>query len=144
METALLLGNQIKIDYEQKSKPISSDNVAAIIKGTEKPDEYIVLSAHLDHIGMHDGEVFNGADDDGSGTVAILEIAEAFKAALKDGNGPKRSIIFLHVTGEEKGLLGSQYYTDYDPLVPLSQTVANLNIEMIGRTDTKRIKGKRN
>ena len=61
METALLLGNQIKIDYEQKSKPISSDNVAAIIKGTEKPDEYIVLSAHLDHIGMHDGEVFNGA-----------------------------------------------------------------------------------
>jgi len=144
METALLLGNQIKIDYEQKSKPISSDNVAAIIKGTEKPDEYIVLSAHLDHIGMHDGEVFNGADDDGSGTVAILEIAEAFKAALKDGNGPKRSIIFLHVTGEEKGLLGSQYYTDYDPLVPLSQTVANLNIDMIGRTDPKRIKGKRN
>jgi len=144
METALQLGNQIKIDYDQKSKSISSDNVAAMIKGTEKPDEYIVLSAHLDHIGMHDGEVFNGADDDGSGTVAILEIAEAFKAALKDGNGPKRSIIFLHVTGEEKGLLGSQYYTDYDPIVPLAQTVANLNIDMIGRTDPKRLEGKRN
>ena len=93
---------------------------------------------------MHDGEVFNGADDDGSGTVAILEIAEAFKAALKEGNGPKRSIIFLHVTGEEKGLLGSQYYTDYDPIVPLAQTVANLNIDMIGRTDPKRLEGKRN
>ena len=144
METSLQLGNQIKIDYDQKSKSISSDNVAAMIKGTEKPDEYIVLSAHLDHIGMHDGEVFNGADDDGSGTVAILEIAEAFKAALKDGNGPKRSIIFLHVTGEEKGLLGSQYYTDYDPIVPLVQTVANLNIDMIGRTDPKRLEGKRN
>ena len=144
MEAVLLNGNEIKIDYNQESESISSDNVAAMIKGSEKPDEYIVLSAHLDHIGMHDGEVFNGADDDGSGTVAILEIAEAFKSALKEGNGPKRSIIFLHVTGEEKGLLGSQYYTDYDPIVPLAQTVANLNIDMIGRTDPKRLEGKRN
>ena len=144
MKEALLEGSQIKIDYKEKSEPITSDNVAALIKGSEKPNEYIILSAHLDHIGIHDGEVFNGADDDGSGTVAILEIAEAFKAALKDGNGPKRSIIFLHVTGEEKGLLGSQYYTDYDPIVPLAQTVANLNIDMIGRTDPKRLEGKRN
>jgi Zn-dependent M28 family amino/carboxypeptidase len=144
MKEALLEGAQIKIDYKEKSEPITSDNVAALIKGSEKPNEYIILSAHLDHIGIHDGEVFNGADDDGSGTVAILEIAEAFKAALKDGNGPKRSIIFLHVTGEEKGLLGSQYYTDYDPIVPLAQTVANLNIDMIGRTDPKRLEGKRN
>ena len=144
MEAALRNGNQIKIDYNQKSESITSDNVAAMIKGSEKPDEYIVLSAHLDHVGMHDGEVFNGADDDGSGTVAILEIAEAFKAALDEGHGPKRSIIFLHVTGEEKGLLGSQYYTDYDPIVPLAQTVANLNIDMIGRTDPKRLEGKRN
>ena len=144
MEEALLLGNQIKINYNQKSESILSDNVVAMIKGSEKPDEYIVISAHLDHVGMHDGEVFNGADDDGSGTVAILEIAEAFKSASMDGNGPKRSIIFLHVTGEEKGLLGSQYYTDYDPIVPLSKTIANLNIDMIGRTDPKRKKGKRN
>jgi Zn-dependent M28 family amino/carboxypeptidase len=93
---------------------------------------------------MHDGEVFNGADDDGSGTVAILEIAEALKSAQENGQGPKRSVIFLHVTGEEKGLLGSQYYTDYDPIVPLAQTVANLNIDMIGRTDPKRTEGKRN
>jgi hypothetical protein len=144
MKGALLEEKQIKIDYKEKSEPITSDNVAALIKGSEKPEEYIILSAHLDHVGMHDGEVFNGADDDGSGTVAILEIAEAFKAAVKDGNGPKRSIIFLHVTGEEKGLLGSQYYTDYDPIVPLAQTVANLNIDMIGRTDPKRLNGKRN
>lgn len=148
-----LLGNQknnttikriIEIDYQQMSQPIESENVAALIKGSEKPNEYIILSAHLDHIGAYDGEVFNGADDDGSGTVAMLEIAEAFKAAQLKGEGPKRSILFLHVTAEEKGLLGSQYYTDYDPIVPLNQTVANLNIDMIGRTDPKRTYGKRN
>ncbi|MDB4158055.1 M28 family peptidase, partial [bacterium] len=144
MGTVLLKTNTIEIDFEQISEPITSENVAAMIKGSEKPDEYIILSAHLDHVGMHDGEVFNGADDDGSGTVAILEIAEAFKAAQENGQGPKRSVIFLHVTGEEKGLLGSQYYTDYDPIVPLAQTVSNLNIDMIGRTDPKRIEGKRN
>jgi hypothetical protein len=144
MGTNLLNSSSIAIDFKQVSKPITSENVAAMIKGSEKPNEYIILSAHLDHVGMHDGEVFNGADDDGSGTVAILEIAEAFKAAQDNGHGPKRSIIFLHVTGEEKGLLGSQYYTDYDPIVPLTQTVSNLNIDMIGRTDPKRLEGKRN
>ena len=140
----LLKTNSLEIDYNQKNAVVTSENVAAMIKGSEKPDEYIILSAHLDHVGMHDGEVFNGADDDGSGTVAILEIAEALKSAQENGQGPKRSVIFLHVTGEEKGLLGSQYYTDYDPIVPLAQTVANLNIDMIGRTDPKRTEGKRN
>ncbi|MFS4492041.1 M28 family peptidase [Maribacter sp. 2308TA10-17] len=126
------------------SKTINSENVVAILKGSEKPNEYVVISSHLDHIGVNaDGEINNGADDDGSGTVALLEIAQAFKKAADEGNGPKRSIVFLHVTGEEKGLLGSQYYTDFDPIVPLSQTVANLNIDMIGRIDPKR-EGKRN
>jgi len=115
-----------------------SENVIAYIKGSEKPDEVIVISAHLDHIGIEgNGEINNGADDDGSGTVAILEIAEAFKAAENDGNGPKRSIVFLHVTGEEIGLYGSRYYTDEDPIFPLKNTVANLNIDMIGRVDPK-------
>lgn len=135
---------KVAINYESAAKPKPSENVAAIIKGTEKPDEYIIISSHLDHVGVNGkGEVFNGADDDGSGTVAILEIAEAFKEAAKNGHGPKRSIIFLNVTGEEKGLLGSRYYTDYDPLVPLENTVANLNIDMIGRIDPKR-EGDRN
>ncbi len=125
-----------------ESKP--SENVAAIIKGSEKPDEYIVISSHLDHVGVNSkGDVYNGADDDGSGTVSILEIAEAFKTAADNDHGPKRSIIFLNVTGEEKGLLGSRYYTDYEPLVPLANTVANLNIDMIGRIDPKR-EGDRN
>jgi len=114
-----------------------SENVLAYIKGSEKPDEVIVISAHLDHEGMNKaGEVFNGADDDGSGTVAILEIAAAFKKALDDGNGPKRSILFLHVTGEEKGLLGSKYYTE-NPIFPMANTIANLNIDMIGRIDER-------
>ncbi|RED48211.1 M28 family metallopeptidase [Seonamhaeicola aphaedonensis] len=116
----------------------ASENVLAYIKGSEKPEEIIVISAHLDHIGVSKvGEVNNGADDDGSGTVAILEIAEAFKTAAIKGHGPKRSILFLHVTGEEIGLYGSRYYTDVDPVFPLENTVANLNIDMIGRIDPK-------
>ncbi|MGG6231960.1 M28 family metallopeptidase [Tenacibaculum sp. SDUM215027] len=111
-----------------------SENVVAFIKGTEKPDEILVISAHLDHEGVKNGEIYNGADDDGSGTVAILEIAEAFKQAADAGKGPKRSILFLHVTGEEKGLLGSKYYTE-NPIFPLANTVADLNIDMIGRVD---------
>ena len=130
-------------DYFQKmiltinKKKVATENVVAIIEGSEKPDEYIVISSHLDHIGIHDGQINNGADDDGSGTVSMLEIAEAFQKAVEDGKGPKRSIVFLHVTGEEKGLLGSKYYTD-NPLYPLANTIANLNIDMVGRTDPKR------
>ena len=126
-----------KMQLTIKGKAINTENVVAIIPGSEIPNEYIVISAHLDHIGTRNGEVNNGADDDGSGTVAILEIAEAFNKAVKNGHGPKRSIIFLHVTGEEKGLLGSDYYAN-NPLYPLEETVANLNIDMIGRLDPKR------
>mgnify|MGYP001191825046 CR=1 FL=1 len=120
-----------------KGEEINTENVAAIIEGSEFPEEYIVISAHLDHVGIKDGEIYNGADDDGSGTVALLEIAEAFKMAKMQGNGPKRSLIFLHVTGEEKGLLGSKYYSE-NPLYSLDNTMANLNVDMIGRTDPKR------
>ncbi len=142
--TPRVLDIAVSSDIQGNSKAIDSENVVAFIKGTENPDEYIVISSHLDHIGItNDGQINNGADDDGSGTVALLEIAEAFKAASDAGNGPKRSIVFLHVTGEEKGLLGSLYYTDVDPVFPLSKTVANLNIDMIGRIDPKR-EGNRN
>ncbi|QCW99751.1 M28 family peptidase [Aggregatimonas sangjinii] len=133
-----------EVNLETENTPVDTENVVAVLKGTEKPEEYIVISSHLDHIGITaDGQINNGADDDGSGTVALLEIADAFKKAADAGNGPKRSIVFLHVTGEEKGLLGSQYYTDNDPIFPLEKTVANLNIDMIGRIDPKR-EGDRN
>lgn len=111
-----------------------SENIWAFIKGSEKPDEILVISAHYNHVGTKNGEVYNGADDDGSGTVALLEIAQAFKKAQKDGFGPKRSILFLHVTGEEHGLHGSRYYSE-NPLFPLANTVADINIDMIGRRD---------
>jgi len=111
-----------------------SENVVAFIPGSEKPDEIVVISAHYDHIGVRNGNIYNGADDDGSGTVAVMEIAEAFKEAVKNGKGPKRSILFLHVTGEEKGLLGSKFYVNF-PIFPLENTVTNLNIDMIGRVD---------
>lgn len=111
-----------------------SENVVAYIEGSEKPEEIIVISAHYDHLGKTDEEIFNGADDDGSGTVAIMKIAQAFQQATENGNGPKRSLLFLHVTGEEKGLLGSKYYVNH-PIFPLANTVANLNIDMIGRVD---------
>lgn len=111
-----------------------SANILAFIKGSEKPEEVLVISAHYDHVGMQNDVVFNGADDDGSGTVAVMEIAEAFQQAVKDGHPPKRSILFLHVTGEEHGLFGSSYYAD-NPTFPLEKTVADLNIDMIGRDD---------
>jgi len=121
--------------FKRMTEPAGSENVVAFIKGSEKPDEIIVLSSHYDHVGTDDdGNVYNGADDDGSGTVSMLEMAEAFQQAVKDGNGPKRSILFLHVTGEEIGLYGSKYYTE-NPIFPLENTVCNLNTDMIGRID---------
>ena len=113
----------------------ASENVVAYIEGTTMPEEVLVISSHYDHVGIDaEGNIYNGADDDGSGTVAILEIAEAFKKAKEDGYGPKRSILFLNVTGEEKGLVGSEYYTNH-PIFPLDHTITNLNIDMIGRID---------
>jgi len=137
IKSALEDGNyfqKVPAAYLTKLKePTDSENVVAFIQGSEFPEEIIVLSAHLDHVGVDDkGNVFNGADDDGSGTVAMLEMAEAFQRAVKDGNGPKRSILFLHVTGEEIGLYGSRYYTE-NPIFPLANTVCNLNTDMIGR-----------
>ena len=111
-----------------------SENIWAFVEGTEKPDEIVVVSAHYDHIGIENGEIFNGADDDGSGTVALLEIAQAFAKAKAAGHGPKRSMLFLHVTGEEHGLHGSRFYSE-NPLFPLKNTVADVNIDMIGRRD---------
>ncbi len=119
----------------------STENVAAMIEGSDPvlKNEVVVLSSHYDHIGINTAatgdQINNGADDDGSGTVGLLEIAEAFATAKRDGHGPRRSILFLNVTGEEKGLLGSAYYADVDPIVPLDRIVTDLNIDMIGRFD---------
>jgi len=107
------------------------------MEGTDLKDEVLVFSAHYDHLGLNPNgpdKVFNGADDDGSGTTAILELARAFSNAKKDGKGPRRSILFLGNVGEEEGLFGSQWYTD-NPVFPLEKTITDLNIDMIGRVD---------
>ncbi|WP_428224988.1 M28 family metallopeptidase [Flavobacterium sp.] len=116
----------------------NSENIWAFIEGSEKPHEIVVVSAHYDHVGMKNGEIYNGADDDASGTVALMEIAKAFQKAKNEGHGPKRSILFLHVTGEEHGLHGSRYYSE-NPLFPLKNTIADVNIDMIGRRDDNHV-----
>ncbi|MEO9475479.1 MAG: M28 family peptidase [Cyclobacteriaceae bacterium] len=130
---------EILINADMLIKSVSSENVMGFLRGSKYPDEVLVISAHYDHIGIIDGEINNGADDDGSGTSTVLELAEAFTTAAKNGYRPKRSILFLTVSGEEKGLLGSEYYTK-NPTFPLKNTVANLNIDMIGRVDDKHMK----
>lgn len=116
----------------QSSK--TSQNVLAYIKGTEFPDEVLIISGHLDHLGVKDSLIYYGADDNASGTAALMEIAQAFNEAKKAGMSPKRSILILHLTAEENGLYGSNYYIQ-NPVFALNNTVANLNIDMIGRTD---------
>ena len=122
------------LNAKYKENLPDSENIWAFIEGSEKPDEIVVVSAHYDHVGVKNGEIHNGADDDGSGTVALVEIAKAFQKAKKEGQGPKRSILILHVTGEEHGLHGSRFYSE-NPLFPLANTVADVNIDMIGRHD---------
>ena len=124
----------VTLTVTQKKFGISAENVMAYVEGSDLKDELIVISAHYDHLGVHDGKVYNGADDDGSGTVAVMQLAEAFNAAKMQGKGPRRSLLFLNVSGEEKGLLGSEYYTEH-PVLALNKTVCNLNIDMIGRLD---------
>jgi Zn-dependent M28 family amino/carboxypeptidase len=124
-----------KSHFRGKSRA-DSQNVLAYIEGSEFPDQVIVISAHYDHLGMQKEEVYNGADDNASGTSAVMEIAESFQIAKNKGHGPKRSILFLHLTGEEIGLIGSKYYVEH-PVFSLDSTVVDLNIDMVGRVDKK-------
>jgi len=117
---------------------VNTENVLGIIEGSKYPQEIVVLTAHYDHLGIEGGKICYGADDDGSGTVALLEIAQAFSLARKEGFSPARTILFMPVTGEERGLMGSEYYTD-KPVFPLKNTVVDLNIDMIGRVDASHI-----
>jgi hypothetical protein len=129
-----------KISYQvaMNTKVVKSENILGFMEGTDKKDEVVVITSHYDHIGINStgkGDVINnGADDDGSGTVSVLQLAKAFAQAKKEGKGPRRSILFMTVTGEEQGLFGSEYYSEH-PIFPLANTVVDLNIDMIGRRD---------
>ena len=133
---------KIKTEYLFKKyrNIINASNVVGIIEGTDKKDEYVFLTAHYDHLGKRDGKIYYGADDDGSGTCAVIEMAQAFAKAAKEGHRPRRTMVFMTVSGEEKGLWGSEYYSDH-PLFPLNKTSVDLNIDMVGRIDTERKTG---
>ncbi len=123
-----------RLDLEE----IKGSNVLGYIEGSdpELKDELVVVTAHFDHLGKRGDDIFNGANDNGSGTSTVLEIAQAFSLARQKGIGPRRSVLTMLVTGEEKGLLGSKYYVQ-NPVFPLESTVVNVNVDMVGRIDQK-------
>lgn len=128
----------ISIDVKKENLvTFDTENVVGFIEGTDLKEELIIISAHYDHLGQektqNQNNYFAGADDNASGVAALMEIAKVFALAKKDGFAPKRSILFLTTTAEEVGMLGSSYYADIAPLFPISNVVANLNIDMIGR-----------
>jgi hypothetical protein len=130
--------SNILLDVKKTTIKLESSNVIGVLPGTDKKDEYLFITAHYDHEGKRgDSVIYYGADDDGSGTVGVIEIAEAFAKAKTAGKGPRRSVVFMTVSGEEKGLWGSDFYGK-NPIFPLEKTTADLNIDMIGRSDTAR------
>lgn len=135
-----IVKSNVKLVFEKKTTETSSSNVLAYMEGTDKSDEWLIITAHYDHLGKRGDVIYYGADDDGSGTVGVLEIAEAFAKAKAEGKGPRRNILFMTVSGEEKGLWGSEYFADH-PTIPLEKATADLNIDMIGRLDTERKTG---
>ena len=128
------------LQIDKTTSLLESSDVLGYLEGSDLKDQLLILSAHYDHLGKQGDTIYFGADDDGSGTVSVLALAEAFCQAKSAGHGPRRSILFLANSGEEKGLWGSEFYTDH-PCYPLAKTTADLNIDMIGRIDPKRHHG---
>ena len=125
--------NPISFNGDRSYKLADANNIVAIIEGTDLKNEYVVLSAHYDHIGAgYRDEIYPGADDNASGVSAVLEIARVLNDAKKAGKGPRRSVVILFPTAEEDGLYGAKFYTE-KPIYPLAKTIACVNIDMIGR-----------
>ncbi len=135
---SLTISTDFKASMNKQHEIVNSSNILGFIEGADadKKDEVVIVSAHYDHVGKRGDDVFNGADDNGTGTTALLEMAQAFAQAKASGVGPSRSVLFLWVAGEEKGLLGSEFYAA-NPIFPLENTVADVNVDMIGRTDKR-------
>lgn len=133
----------IWLSLQKETSMLQSTDVLGLLEGTDLKDQLLVISAHYDHLGKKDSVIYFGADDDGSGTVTLLELAAAFSKAKASGKAPRRSILFLANSGEEKGLWGSEYYSEH-PVYPLDKTTADLNIDMIGRKDPSRKQGDSN
>lgn len=129
---------KVEVTLDKETRELSGHNVLGYVQGSDPllQDELVIVSAHFDHLGMRGDAIYYGADDNASGTSTVLEIAQAFSDAKQAGMGARRSVLFLLVSGEEKGLLGSQYYVEH-PVFPLANTIANVNVDMVGRVDTK-------
>lgn len=138
--THKLYDTKAQLSITKTSNELQSTNVIGVLPGTDKKSEYVFITAHYDHLGKQDSVIYYGADDDGSGTTSVLQIAEAFAAARDKGYTPKRTIVFMTVSGEEKGLWGSEYYSEH-PLFNLDSTSVDLNIDMVGRIDPERTYG---
>lgn len=137
--TALTIQNRkdVKIAFAKKRFTTYASNVIGYVEGSDLRDEYVMITGHYDHLGTHNGQIYYGADDDGSGTTGVIEIAKAFQNAKNEGHGPRRTMVFMTVSGEEKGLWGSEYYSEH-PVFPLDKTTVDLNTDMIGRIDPGR------
>ncbi len=129
---------RLSMVQKKNKRQLLGSNVLGFIEGSDPrlKNEVVVVSAHYDHLGKKGPAIYHGADDNGSGSSTVMDIAQAFAQAKKDGQGPRRSVLCLLVSGEEKGLLGSEYYSEH-PVFPLENTVADVNVDMIGRTDQK-------
>lgn len=141
--TPVIFQSNILLEVQNATNRLQSSNVIGVLPGTDLKNEYLFITAHYDHLGKRDTVIYYGADDDGSGTVGVLELAEAWSKAKAAGKGPRRTIVFLTVSGEEKGLWGSEYYTN-NPVYPLNKVTADLNMDMIGRHDNRRMTGDSN
>jgi len=130
----------VDLNYSKTTSLAYASNVLGVLEGTDLKDEYVFITGHYDHLGKRDSVIYYGADDDGSGTTTVLQLATAFAKAKAAGKGPRRTIVFMTVSGEEKGLWGSAYYTDH-PVFPLDKTTVDLNIDMVGRIDDTRKQG---
>ena len=124
----------IDLTYSRRLQKLETTNVFGMIEGTQYPDEYVFIMAHYDHIGVINDLIHYGADDNASGTAALIKLADAFVQAKKAGHGPKRSVVFAAFSGEENGLWGSAHYAK-DPILPHEKTSVGINMDMIGRTD---------
>lgn len=130
------LSTDFVINMAKSVNVLEGKNVIGFVKGSVKPEEFVIVSAHYDHLGKRGDDVYNGADDNASGTATLMELAQSCQQAVMEGNGPERSIVFIWFCGEEKGLLGSQYYSE-NPVFPLDKTIADINVDMVGRIDDK-------
>lgn len=128
----------LRLRQEVNERKLIGENVLGYVEGTDPKlkDELLIVTAHYDHLGKRGDDIYYGADDNGSGTTTVLEVAQAFVEARSKGLGPRRSVLFMLVSGEEKGLLGSHYYVEY-PVFPLDKTIADVNVDMVGRIDKK-------